>query len=79
MKYLLNPGACDAPPVARSVSTDLSFTGEWTNIKQVYSQPAHHRHMISYLVSHTAMDGPPAGDIKSINKAAKHLYDCGHA
>ena len=34
--------------------------------------------MISYFVSRTATDGLPAGDIKSINKAAKHLYDCGH-
>jgi len=24
------------------------------------------------------MDGLPAGDIKLVNKAAKHLYDCGH-
>ena len=38
-----------------------------------------HEHMISYFVSHTATDGLPAGDIKSINKSAKHLYDCGHA
>ena len=34
--------------------------------------------MISYFVSCTATDGLPAGDIKSINKAAKNLYDCGH-
>ena len=34
--------------------------------------------MILYFVSRTATDGLPAGDIKSINKAAKHLYDCGH-
>ena len=34
--------------------------------------------MISYFVSHTATDGLPAGDIKSINEGAKHLYDCGH-
>ena len=82
-KYLVNPDACDAPTAASSVSADISFTGEWTNLKQAYSQPApvpsfNHGHMISYFVSHTATDGLPAGDIKSINKAAKHLYDCGH-
>ena len=76
-KYLINPDACDAPPVASSVSPDLSFTGEWTNMK-AYSHPAqvpsfNHGHMISYFVSRTATDGLPAGDIKSINKAVKHL------
>jgi len=81
MKYhLVNPDECDAPSVARSVSSDLSFTGVWTNIKQAYSQPtqvpsSNHEHMISYFVSRTATDGLPAGDIKSINKAAKHLYE----
>ena len=25
-----------------------------------------------------AADGLPSSDIKSINRAAKHLYDCGH-
>ena len=78
-----SPDASDASPAAISVSTDLSFTGAWTNIKQAYSKPAqvpsfNHGHMISYFVSRTATDGLPAGDIKSINKAAKHLYDCGH-
>ena len=82
-KYLVNPDACDTPTAASSVSADLSFTGEWTNIKQAYSQPAqvpsfNHGHIISYFISRTATDGLPAGDIKSINKAAKHLYDCGH-
>ena len=83
-KYLVDPDACDASPAAMSVSANLSFTGAWTNIKQAYSQPAqvpsfNHGHMISYFVSCTATDGLPAGDIKSINKAAKHLiYDCGH-
>ena len=78
-KYLINPDPCDAPPVASLVSPDLSFTTEWTKIKQAYSHPAqvlpsfNHGHMISYFVSRTAMDGLPAGDIKSINKAAKHL------
>ena len=81
-EYLVNPYAC-APSAASSVSADLSFTGEWTNIKQAYSQPAqvplfNHGHMILYFVSRTAMDGLPDGDIKSINKAAKYLYDCGH-
>ena len=65
-------------PVASLVSPDLSIIREWTNIKQAFSHPAqvpsfNHGHMISYFVSHTVMDGLPAGDIKSINKAAKHL------
>ena len=40
----------------------------------------HHsiRHMISYFASHTAADGLPSGDIKSINIEAKNQYDCGH-
>ena len=75
-KYLVNPDECNAPPAASSSSTDLSFTGKWTNIKQAYSQPEqvpsfHDGHMISYFVSRTATDGLPAGDIKSVNKAAK--------
>jgi len=50
---------------------------------QAYSQPMqvpsfNHGYMISYFVSCTAMDGLPAGDIKSIDKATKHLYDYGH-
>jgi len=32
MKYLVSPDACDAPLVARSVSVDLSFTGECTRL-----------------------------------------------
>ena len=70
--YVVNPDACNAPTAASSVSADLSFTGEWTNIKQSYSQPAqipsfNHGHMILYFISRTATDGLPAGDIKSIN------------
>ena len=64
-------------------SEQLNFTGTWVNIKAAYSQPEdvpsfNHGHMISYFVSRTAADGLPSSDIKSINKAAKHLYDCGH-
>ena len=64
-------------------SATLSFNGKWVNIKKAYSKPEdvpsfNHGHMISYFVSRTAADGLPSGDIKSINTAAKHLYDCGH-
>ena len=45
-KYLVNPDACDTPTVASSVSADLSFTGEWTNIKQAYSQQHKSHHLI---------------------------------
>ena len=60
-----------------------TFNGTWTNIKDVYSRPKevplfNHGHMISYFVSRTAIDGLASGDIKSINKSAKYLYDCGH-
>jgi len=77
MKYLVNPDTCDAPPVARSVSADFSFTD------QAYSQPTqvssfNHGYIISYFVFRTAMDGLPADDIKSINKGTKHLNNCGH-
>ena len=34
--------------------------------------------MISYFVSRTPVDGLASDDIKSINKSAKYLYDCGH-
>ena len=82
-RYLVNPDECDTLHAATSASAGHSFTGTWTNIKQAYSQPAqvpsfNHGHMISYFVCRTAVDGLPAGDIKSINTAAKHLYDCGH-
>ena len=40
--------------------------------------PSFNHGRISYFVSRTATDGLYAGDMKSINKAAKHLYDCGH-
>jgi len=54
----------------------------WVNIKAAYSRPEdvlsfNHGQMISYFVSRTAADGLLSSDIKSINKAAKHLYDCG--
>ena len=46
-----------------------------TYIKQAYFQsaqvPLFNLHMTSYFVSHTATNGLPAGDIKSINKAAE--------
>jgi len=55
----------------------------WVSIKAAYSQPEdvpsfNHGHMISYFVSRTAAYGLPSSDIKSIYKATKHLYDCGH-
>ena len=34
--------------------------------------------MISYFVSRTAVNGLASGDVKSINKSAKYVYDCGH-
>lgn len=34
--------------------------------------------MVTYFVSRTVCDGLPAGDFKSMNTAAKRLYDCGH-
>lgn len=81
---LIDPDRDIVPAAPSSTpSTALSFTGKWTNLKQAFSEPAdvpsfNHGHMISYFVSRTAADGLPAGDIKSINKAAKHLFDCGH-
>ena len=81
---LIDPDG-DSVPAAPSntPSTSLGFTGRWTTLKQAFSQPAdvssfNHGHMISYFVSRTATDGLTSGDIKSINKAAKKLFDCGH-
>ena len=81
---LVNPDGCETHVASTSVTSEqLNFTGTWVNIKAAYSQPEdvpsfNHGHMISYFVSRTAADGLPSSDIKSINKAAKHLYDCGH-
>ena len=81
---LIDPDGDSVPAVpSNTPSTALCFTGNWTNLKQTFSEPAdvpsfNHGHMISYFVSRTAADGLPSGDIKSINKSAKHLFDCGH-
>ena len=37
-----------------------------------------HGHVISYFASRTAVDGLASGDVKSINKSAKYLYNCGY-
>ena len=81
---LIDPDG-DSVPAAPSntPSTALSFTGKWTNLRQAFSEPAdvpsfNHGHMISYFVSRTAADCLPSGDIKYINKAGKHPFDCGH-
>ena len=81
---LINPDGCNTCATSSSEpSAALSFNGTWVNIKNAYSKPEdvpsfNHGHMISYFVSRTAADGLPSGDIKSMNTAAKHLYDCGH-
>ena len=81
---LIDPDG-DSVPAAPSntPSTPFSFTGKRKNLRQAFSEPAdapsfNHGHMTSSLVSRTVADGLPSGDIKSINKAAKHLFDCGH-
>ena len=81
---LINPDGCNTCATSSlEPSAALSFNGTWVNIKNAYSKPEdvpsfNHGHMISYFVSRTAADGLPSGDIKSMNTAAKHLYDCGH-
>jgi len=81
---LVNPDGCGSSATPNLMpSSESSFNGIWTNIKDAYSQPEevplfNHGHMISYFVSQTAVDGLASGDVKAINKSAKYLYDCGH-
>ena len=91
--YINNSWACqnlidsdgDIVPAAPSntLFTEHSFTGNWTNLKQAFSEAAdvpsfNHGHTIFYFVSQTAADELPSGDTKSINEAAKHFLDSGH-
>ena len=81
---MINPDEHDSSVAPNFISLpENTFNGTWTNIKNAYSRPEevpsfNHGHMISYFVSRTAADGLASGDVKSINKSAKYLYDCGH-
>ena len=83
-RKLINPDEHDSSVAPNFMSLpENTFNGTWTNIKNAYSRPEevpsfNHGHMISYFVSRTAADGLASGDVKSINKSAKYLYDCGH-
>ena len=68
---------------APNLMPSLKFNEKWTNIINACSWPEevplfNHGQMISYFVSRTAADGLASGDVKSINKSVKYLYDCGH-
>ena len=83
-KNLINPDECGGSAAPNLMpSPESTFNGKWTNIKNAYSWPEevpsfNHGHMISYFIARTAVDGLASGDVKSINKSAKYLYDCGH-